>query len=65
MNLIGTWRCIRAVAGGMRARELGSIVNVASDAIVYLEGSSIPYVVSKVGVAALTRMLAGPSHRCG
>lgn len=58
VNLVGTWRCIRAVAPGMRAREAGSIVNVASDAIVYLEGSSIPYVVSKVGVAALTRMLA-------
>jgi NAD(P)-dependent dehydrogenase (short-subunit alcohol dehydrogenase family) len=58
VNLVGTWRCIRAVAGGMRARDSGSIVNVASDAIVYLEGSSIPYVVSKVGVAALTRMLA-------
>jgi len=58
VNLVGTWRCIRAVAAGMRAREAGSIVNVASDAIVFLEGSSIPYVVSKVGVAALTRMLA-------
>jgi NAD(P)-dependent dehydrogenase (short-subunit alcohol dehydrogenase family) len=58
VNLVGTWRCIRAVAEGMRARGLGSIVNVASDAIVFLEGSSIPYVVSKVGVAALTRMLA-------
>lgn len=58
VNLVGTWRCIRAVAGDMRAREAGSIVNVASDAIIFLEGSSIPYVVSKVGVAALTRMLA-------
>jgi 3-oxoacyl-[acyl-carrier protein] reductase len=58
VNLVGTWRCIRAVAGGMRTRARGSIVNVASDAIVFLEGSSIPYVVSKVGVAALTRMLA-------
>ena len=58
VNVVGTWRCIRAVAGGMRARGTGSIVNVASDAIVFLEGSSIPYVVSKVGVAALTRMLA-------
>jgi NAD(P)-dependent dehydrogenase (short-subunit alcohol dehydrogenase family) len=55
---VGTWRCIHAVASGMRAREAGSIVNVASDAIVFLEGSSIPYVVSKVGIAALTRMLA-------
>ena len=58
VNLVGTWRCIRAVAGGMRARQAGSVVNVASDAIVFLEGSSIPYVVSKVGVAALTRILA-------
>jgi NAD(P)-dependent dehydrogenase (short-subunit alcohol dehydrogenase family) len=58
VNLVGTWRCIRAVAGGMRTRARGSIVNVASDAIVFLEGSSIPYVVSKVAVAALTRMLA-------
>jgi NAD(P)-dependent dehydrogenase (short-subunit alcohol dehydrogenase family) len=58
VNLVGTWRCIHAVASGMRAREAGSIVNVASDAIVFLEGSSIPYVVSKVGIAALTRMLA-------
>jgi NAD(P)-dependent dehydrogenase (short-subunit alcohol dehydrogenase family) len=58
VNLVGTWRCIHAVASSMRAREAGSIVNVASDAIVFLEGSSIPYVVSKVGIAALTRMLA-------
>jgi len=58
VNLVGTWRCIRAVARGMRDRGAGAIVNVASDAIVFLEGSSIPYVVSKVGVAALTRMLA-------
>ena len=58
VNLVGTWRCIHAVANGMRDRGAGAIVNVASDAIVFLEGSSIPYVVSKVGVAALTRMLA-------
>jgi 3-oxoacyl-[acyl-carrier protein] reductase len=58
VNLVGTWRCIRAVAGGMRARGHGAIVNVASDAAVFLEGSSIPYVVSKVGVVALTTILA-------
>jgi NAD(P)-dependent dehydrogenase (short-subunit alcohol dehydrogenase family) len=58
VNLVGTWRCIRAVAGGMRERGAGAIVNVASDAAVFLEGSSIPYVVSKVGVVALTRILA-------
>ena len=58
VNLIGTWRCVRAVADGMRARGAGAIVNVASDAAFLLEGSSIPYVVSKVGVVALTRVLA-------
>lgn len=58
VNLVGTWRCVRAVAAGMRERGAGAIVNVASDAAVFLEGSSIPYVVSKVGVVALTRILA-------
>lgn len=58
VNLVGTWRCVRAVATGMRERGSGAIVNVASDAAVFLEGSSIPYVVSKVGVVALTRILA-------
>ena len=58
VNLVGAWRCIRAVAGGMRGRGHGAIVNVASDAAEFLEGSSIPYVVSKVGVVALTRILA-------
>jgi len=58
VNVVGTWRCIRAVTTGMRARGAGAIVNVVSDAVFHLEGSSIPYVVSKVGVAALTRILA-------
>jgi NAD(P)-dependent dehydrogenase (short-subunit alcohol dehydrogenase family) len=58
VNLIGTWNCIRALAPGMRARGGGAIVNVASDAALTLEGSSTPYVVSKVGVVALTRILA-------
>ena len=58
VNLIGTWNCVRAIAPGMRARGNGAIVNVASDAAFTLEGSSTPYVVSKVGVVALTRVLA-------
>lgn len=58
VNVVGTWHCVRAVAPGMRARRAGSIVNVASDAVVWLEGSSIPYVVSKVAVVALTQTLA-------
>ena len=58
VNLVGTWNCIRAVTPGMRVRGVGAIVNVASDAALTLEGSSTPYVVSKVGVVALTRILA-------
>ena len=55
VNLVGTWNCIRAAAATMRG---GAIVNVASDAAFTLDGSSLPYVVSKVGVVALTRALA-------
>jgi 3-oxoacyl-[acyl-carrier protein] reductase len=56
VNLVGTWNCIRAVAPAMGCG--GAIVNVASDAAFSLDGSSLPYVVSKVGVVALTRALA-------
>jgi len=60
VNLIGTWNCVRAVTPAMRERGAGAgaIVNVASDAAFTLEGSSVPYVISKVGVVALTQMLA-------
>ena len=57
VNLIGAWNCVRAVAPGMRA-EGGAIVNVASDSVFFLEGSSIPYVVSKAALATLTEVLA-------
>jgi 3-oxoacyl-[acyl-carrier protein] reductase len=58
VNLIGAWNCVRAIVPGMRERGAGSIVNVASDAAFHLEGSSVPYVISKVGLVALTRVLA-------
>jgi NAD(P)-dependent dehydrogenase (short-subunit alcohol dehydrogenase family) len=58
VNLIGTWNCVRAVTPEMRGRGAGAIVNVASDAAFTLEGSSVPYVISKVGVVALTQTLA-------
>lgn len=58
VNVVGAWHCIRAVTTGMRGRGEVSIVNVASDAAVWLEGSSIPYVVSKVAVVTLTQTLA-------
>jgi 3-oxoacyl-[acyl-carrier protein] reductase len=58
VNVIGVWNCARAVASGMRARGTGAIVNVASDSALTLEGSSIPYVVSKAAVLTLTETLA-------
>ena len=58
VNVFGVWNCTRAVAGGMRARGRGAIVNVASDSAFTLDGSSIPYVVSKAAVVTLTHTLA-------
>jgi NAD(P)-dependent dehydrogenase (short-subunit alcohol dehydrogenase family) len=58
VNLLGAWICSKAVAADMRARGSGAIVNVASDAALTADGSSIPYVVSKAGLVALTRTLA-------
>ncbi|MGZ4133507.1 MAG: SDR family NAD(P)-dependent oxidoreductase, partial [Actinomycetota bacterium] len=58
VNVVGAWHCARAVAAGMRARGDGAIVNVASDSAFTLDGSSIPYVVSKAAIVALTHALA-------
>lgn len=58
VNLVGAWSCVRAVVPGMRARGAGAVVNVASDSAFTLDGSSIPYVVSKAGLVALTHTLA-------
>jgi NAD(P)-dependent dehydrogenase (short-subunit alcohol dehydrogenase family) len=58
VNVVGAWNCIRALAAGMGARGAGAVVNVASDSVYTLDGSSIPYVVSKFAVVGLTRTLA-------
>ena len=58
VNLVGAWHCSRAAGLLMRSRGGGTILNVASDSAVSLSGSSIPYIVSKVGLVALTRCLA-------
>ena len=62
VNLVGAWHCARAAAPGLRARGVGAILNVASDSAVSLSGSSIPYVVSKAGLVALTCCLAKALH---
>lgn len=58
VNVLGAWHCARAVVPGMRSRGGGAIVNIASDSAFTLDGSSIPYVVSKAALVALTRALA-------
>jgi 3-oxoacyl-[acyl-carrier protein] reductase len=57
VNLVGTFRCVRAAATHLR-RGGGSILNVASNSAFSGSGSSIPYVVSKAGVVSLTQVLA-------
>jgi 3-oxoacyl-[acyl-carrier protein] reductase len=58
VNLGGAFACARAVAPGMRRRGEGRILNVASNSGLTAEGSSIPYVVSKAALIALTQALA-------
>jgi len=58
VNLLGAWRCSRTAALLMRERGEGVILNIASDSAVSLAGSSIPYVVSKAALVALTRCMA-------
>jgi 3-oxoacyl-[acyl-carrier protein] reductase len=57
VNLTGVFLCCRAVAPGMRARNRGRIVNIAS--IAGKEGNPMAsaYSASKAGVIALTKSL--------
>jgi NAD(P)-dependent dehydrogenase (short-subunit alcohol dehydrogenase family) len=57
-NVTGTWLCCRAVVSGMRARQWGRIINLASAlGLVGLAGRT-PYASSKGAVVQLTRTLA-------
>ncbi|HUI58814.1 MAG TPA: SDR family oxidoreductase [Steroidobacteraceae bacterium] len=58
VNLLGAWYCSRVAGHRMRTRGTGTILNVASDSAISLSGSSIPYVVSKAALIALTRCMA-------
>jgi 3-oxoacyl-[acyl-carrier protein] reductase len=64
VNLSGPLRLIQAVLPHMRERRRGHIVNISSNVSQRLPAGSGPYAVSKVGLEALTRILAkeeGPS----
>jgi 3-oxoacyl-[acyl-carrier protein] reductase len=58
VNLLGAFRCARAVAPYMLERGGGAICNVTSVAGLTGDGSSLPYAVSKAALNGLTRSLA-------
>jgi acetoacetyl-CoA reductase/3-oxoacyl-[acyl-carrier protein] reductase len=56
-NLRTTMNWSRAVAPGMRTRQAGKIVNVASESAVYGDPKLVEYAAAKSGVIGLTRGL--------
>ena len=58
VNLSGPHRLIQMVLPHMRKRQCGHIVNVSSNVSQRLPVGAGPYTVSKVGLEALTRILA-------
>ena len=58
VNLIGAFRCVRAVVPYMTERGGGAICSVTSVAGITGDGSSLPYAVSKAALNGLTRSLA-------
>ena len=58
MNLSGPFRLIQAVLPHMRERRRGQIVNISSNVTRRFPAGLGPYTVSKVGLDALTQILA-------
>ena len=58
VNLSGPFRLIQAVIPHMRERRRGNIVNISSNVTRRLPIGRGPYAVSKVGLEAMTRILA-------
>lgn len=66
VNVKGTFFCCRAVAPAMKRQGGGRIINLASVAGLWPQGSSIAYACSKAAVVQLSRCLArtlGPEIR--
>ncbi|MEG3125582.1 SDR family NAD(P)-dependent oxidoreductase [Sphingomonas sp. GB1N7] len=58
LNTIAPFQMIRACAPAMRAGGIGAVVNVASVAGVFGNGSSVAYAASKGALVTMTRSLA-------
>ncbi|MFJ8110504.1 SDR family NAD(P)-dependent oxidoreductase [Streptomyces sp. NPDC096132] len=60
-NLYGPWRLVQAVLPLLRASDRPRVVNVSSEggSLAGMTGGTPAYSVSKAGLNALTRMLAG------
>ncbi len=65
VNLYGTFHMVQAVLPPMRARQSGNIVNLSSNITNRFPAQNCVYTVSKVGVEALTRILAKEEGRNG
>ncbi|MGX6448510.1 SDR family oxidoreductase [Patulibacter sp. S7RM1-6] len=65
VNLTGTYRVVRAVLPGMRARRWGRIVLISSTAAVHGMPAQIGYATSKAGVLGMMRTLAAEGAPLG
>lgn len=57
VNLYAPFALTKALAPSLRAQR-GTVINIASDSAFFVNGSSIPYCVSKAGLVHLTKLLA-------
>ena len=65
VNLDGTWNCCHAVMPEMIRKSAGKIVNIGSGSALRATPHAAPYVITKHGIAGLTKALAvdlGPHH---
>ena len=65
VNLDGTWNCCQAVMPEMIRKSVGKIVNIGSGSALRATPHAAPYVITKHGIAGLTKALAvdlGPHH---
>lgn len=64
VNITGTYLCCRSVAGPMKARNWGRIVNISSASITLGRPNYLHYTTSKSAIVGMTRSMArelGPS----